>query len=96
MHMCNYPFQGYYYPQSQQLPGTLLKVNIPPGAVINLLNLFEISSPEGINLVVRSPLLGGGMGLGGLANLFGGAGGPVQQMAGRDFRSGNPSYSYYY
>jgi hypothetical protein len=92
--MCGNPYPTYYYPQSQQLPGTLLRVNIPPGAVINLLNLFEISSPEGINLVVRSPLLGGGMGLGGLTNLFGGAGGILQQMAGSGF--GYTNYPRYY
>jgi hypothetical protein len=89
--MCGYPYHHAYYPQSQ-MPGTLLRVNIPPGAVINLLNLFEISSPEGINLVVRSPLLGGGMGLGGLANLFGAAGSTVQQVPGTYSGYSNPYY----
>ncbi|WP_341479000.1 hypothetical protein [Heliobacterium chlorum] len=42
-----------------QLPGTLLRIFIPPGAVINLLNLLEVSSPAGICLIVRIPLLGG-------------------------------------
>ncbi|KAB2951868.1 hypothetical protein F9B85_10915 [Heliorestis acidaminivorans] len=40
-----------------KLPGTLLRIYIPPGAVINLLFL-EISSPAGICLLVRVPLLG--------------------------------------
>ena len=41
-----------------QLPGTLLRIFIPAGAVINLLNLIEVSSPSGICLIVRIPLLG--------------------------------------
>jgi len=40
-------------------PGTLIRVFIPAGAVINLLNLIEVSSPSGICLVIRIPLLGG-------------------------------------
>ncbi len=40
-------------------PGTILRVFIPAGAVINLLNLIEVSSPSGICLIVRIPLLGG-------------------------------------
>lgn len=39
-----------------QLPGTLLRVFIPAGAVLNLLGLFELTSPSGICLVVRIPL----------------------------------------
>ncbi|KAB3527310.1 hypothetical protein F8153_12625 [Alkaliphilus serpentinus] len=42
-----------------QLPGTILRINIPAGAVINLLNLIEIASPSGICLIIRIPLLGG-------------------------------------
>lgn len=45
-----------------QLPGTVLRIFIPPGAVINLLNLIEISSPGGICLIIRIPLLAGGGG----------------------------------
>lgn len=45
-------------PESTQLPGSLLKINIPGGALVNLLDLLEVVSPEGINLVVRSPKLG--------------------------------------
>ena len=42
-----------------QLPGTILRISIPPGATINLLNLIEITSPGGICLILRLPLLGG-------------------------------------
>jgi hypothetical protein len=45
-------------PENTQLPGGLLKINIPGGALINLLDLLEVASPDGINLVVRSPKLG--------------------------------------
>lgn len=44
-----------------QLPGTILRINIPAGAVINLLNLIEITSPSGICLIVRIPLLSGNL-----------------------------------
>jgi len=47
--------------QGGPLPGTLLRIFIPPGAVINLLNL-EVVSPSDIRLIVRLPLLGGGSG----------------------------------
>jgi hypothetical protein len=40
------------------LPGTLLRIFIPAGAVINLLNLIEVTTPSGICLIVRIPLLG--------------------------------------
>jgi len=43
-----------------QLPGTVLRINIPAGAVINLLNRIAVTSPSGICLIVRLPLLGGG------------------------------------
>jgi len=42
-----------------QQPGTILRIFIPAGAVINLLNLIEVSSPSGICLIVRIPLLAG-------------------------------------
>ncbi|MPM30541.1 hypothetical protein SDC9_77091 [bioreactor metagenome] len=42
-----------------QLPGTLVRINIPAGTTINLLNLLELTSPGGICLIVRSPLIGG-------------------------------------
>lgn len=41
-----------------QSPGTILRVFIPKGAVINLANIVEISSPSGICLIVRSPFIG--------------------------------------
>lgn len=50
------------YPPHQpcpQLPGTLVRVFIPAGAVINLANLIEVSSPSGICLIIRIPALGG-------------------------------------
>ncbi|WZL74012.1 hypothetical protein QBE52_04520 [Clostridiaceae bacterium 35-E11] len=61
-----------------QLPGTLIRINIPPGAVINLLNLIEISSPGGICLIVRIPLLNGGNGVSTLVNAIKQAGGTVE------------------
>ena len=42
-----------------QLPGTILRIFIPAGAVINLLNLIELTSPSGICLILRLPFLGG-------------------------------------
>lgn len=42
-----------------QLPGTILRINIPAGAVINLLNIIEVSTPSGICLIVRLPILAG-------------------------------------
>ena len=42
-----------------QLPGTVLRVFIPAGTVVNLLNLIELSSPAGICLILRIPLFGG-------------------------------------
>ena len=55
-----------------QLPGTILRIFIPAGAVINLLNLIEVASPSGICLVIRLPLLGGlsGCGKNGLFNFI--------------------------
>lgn len=40
------------------LPGTVLRVFIPPGFVINILNIIEVTSPAGICLIVRLPFLG--------------------------------------
>ncbi|AKL94214.1 hypothetical protein CACET_c07040 [Clostridium aceticum] len=45
-----------------QLPGTLFRIHIPAGAVINLLNLIELTSPSGICLIIRIPALGGSIG----------------------------------
>jgi hypothetical protein len=51
--------QQPHHPCPQQ-PGTVLRIYIPPGAVINLLNILEISTPAGICLIVRIPLFQGG------------------------------------
>ncbi|MFT9497346.1 hypothetical protein [Anaerosolibacter sp.] len=61
-----------------QLPGTILRVNIPAGAVINLLNLLEIASPSGVCLIIRIPALGNGLGLNTLVNAIQQAGGTVE------------------
>ena len=45
-----------------QLPGTILRIFIPAGAVINLLNLAEVASPGGICLIIRLPFLAGNVG----------------------------------
>jgi len=52
---------NHNHPQNDcpQLPGTILRINIPAGATINLLNLLEITSPGGICLILRSPLFSG-------------------------------------
>ncbi len=63
-----------------QLPGTLLRIFIPAGAVINLLNLIEIASPGGICLIVRLPILGGSLGLGTLTNAVTQAGGTIEVL----------------
>lgn len=55
---CNPDQQGAHHP-CPQLPGTVLRIYIPPGAEINLLNLIEVTSPAGICLIIRIPLLGG-------------------------------------
>lgn len=44
-----------------QQPGTLLRISIPAGTVVNIANLLEVTSPTGICLLVRIPLLGGDM-----------------------------------
>ncbi len=46
------------YSPCPQLPGTVLRIFIPAGAVINVLNIIELNSPTGICLIVRIPLLG--------------------------------------
>lgn len=46
-------------PNPCEQKGTIICVEIPPGAVIRLANLLEISSPRGISLVIRIPLFGG-------------------------------------
>lgn len=64
-----------------QQPGTVLRVFIPAGAVINLLNLIELSSPGGICVIVRLPFLGGNQSntdLLGIFNSIRSAGGSVE------------------
>ncbi len=61
-----------------QLPGTLLRIFIPPGAVINLLNLLELTSPGGICIILRVPLLGGALDLSSVVETIQKAGGTVE------------------
>ncbi len=61
-----------------QLPGTVLRVSIPPGAVINLANLLEVTSPSGICLIVRVPIFGKGMKLNSIIQAIEQAGGTVE------------------
>ncbi|MGI6226086.1 MAG: hypothetical protein ACOYJ1_07535 [Peptococcales bacterium] len=61
-----------------QLPGTLLRINIPAGTVINLLNLLEITSPSGICLIVRIPVLGGTSAINSLISAVQNAGGKIE------------------
>ncbi|WP_243237330.1 hypothetical protein [Heliobacterium chlorum] len=63
-----------------QLPGTLVRIFIPAGAVINLLNLIEVSSPSGICLVVRIPILGGNSTVSSVLDSIRQAGGTVEFM----------------
>ncbi|ABR46348.1 hypothetical protein Amet_0105 [Alkaliphilus metalliredigens QYMF] len=65
-----------------QLPGTVLRVFIPAGAVINLLNLLEITSPSGICIIVRLPILGaGGLNISSIVNTIQQAGGTIEFMS---------------
>jgi hypothetical protein len=68
-----------------QLPGTVLRVFIPAGAVINLLNLIELTSPSGICVIIRLPFLGklcaNGPDMAGLINSIKNAGGTVEVVA---------------
>ncbi|QGU96721.1 hypothetical protein GOM49_17965 [Clostridium bovifaecis] len=54
------PQQGF----CQELPGTILRISLPPGATIRL-GFIEVTSPSGICLIVRlrTSLLGGTAGL---------------------------------
>lgn len=62
-----------------QLPGTILRIFIPAGAVINLLNLIEVTSPSGICLIIRLPILGGGnFNIANIVNTVQKAGGTVE------------------
>lgn len=81
-HGCCRPKPKPKPPQCPQLPGTLLRIFIPPGAVINLLNLFEVASPGGICFIIRLPFLGGGssnaMSMESIVNAVNAAGGSVE------------------
>lgn len=63
-----------------QLPGTILRINIPAGAVINLLNIIEITSPSGICLIIRLPLLGGAFNANSITKAITQAGGSVEYI----------------
>ncbi|MGI6640431.1 MAG: hypothetical protein ACOX48_02870 [Limnochordia bacterium] len=65
-------------PHCPHLPGTVLRVSIPPGAVINLANLLEVVSPSGICLIVRIPAVCGGLKLNSLVEAVQKAGGTVE------------------
>lgn len=49
----------HHHKPCPQLPGTLLRVYVPAGAVLNLANLLELTTPSGICFIVRIPLFGG-------------------------------------
>lgn len=82
-------------PMMSNPPGTVLRVYIPPGAVINLLNLFEVASPQGISLLVRVPFLAGTMGLENIMGAMMGAGANVMPMDGANYGNMNYYQPYY-
>ena len=53
-----------------QKKGTVLRIFIPPGAEINLLDIIEIASPGGICIIVRLPFLENICGKHNLAGVF--------------------------
>ncbi|HBV98472.1 MAG: hypothetical protein JL50_20550 [Peptococcaceae bacterium BICA1-7] len=65
-----------------QLPGTLIRIFIPAGAVINLLNLIEVTSPSGICLIVRIPAIGNAHGVSSLIDQIKKVGGTVEIVNG--------------
>lgn len=44
--------------KSRQLPGTLFSVAIPSGTTVNFRDFFEVSTPGGMSINVRMPILG--------------------------------------
>lgn len=62
-----------------ELPGTILRISLPPGATIRLA-FIEITSPSGICLIVRlrTSLLGGTAGLSNILSLLKQAGANVE------------------
>lgn len=71
-----------YMPQQTctKLPGTVIEINIPAGATINVGNLLELTSPSGICLNVRIPLLAGSINLGGIVESLKKAGVTVEAV----------------
>lgn len=65
-------------PVCPQLPGTVLRIAIPAGAVINLLNLIEVASPGGICLIIRLPIFGRTLGISSIIDAVRQAGGSVE------------------
>lgn len=58
-----------HIPVCRQLPGTLLRLYIPAGATLNILNLLELTSPSGICFIIRLPFLGGDAGGAGISDM---------------------------
>ncbi|HBX23553.1 MAG TPA: hypothetical protein DEF34_07990 [Desulfotomaculum sp.] len=77
--MSNQGYKPHVPPNEEcpQLPGTILRIFIPAGAVINLLNLIELTSPSGICLIIRIPVLGGS-GLNNIVEAIKDAGGTIE------------------
>lgn len=76
------------HPAPAPAAGTILRIHIPAGAVINLLNVAEVSSPHGISLIVRLPFLGGTGNFSSFVSAIQEAGGTVEQLG----ASGSLSY----
>jgi len=55
-----------------------LKDKYPAGAVINLLNLIELTFPSGICLIIRLPILGEDLKLNSVVDVIQEAGGSVE------------------
>lgn len=53
-----------------QKKGTILRIFIPPGAEINLLDIIEIASPGGICVIIRLPFLENLCGKNSVAGIF--------------------------
>ncbi len=88
-HRCYYSNYQHYQPCkcgcvkkkiSSNPPGTILRVHIPAGAVVSLLNIAEVCSPSGIDLLIRIPFLSGTSGFNNIINAVTGVGGTAYQM----------------
>lgn len=55
----NHECSNHEHSPCPQLPGTILRIYVPAGAEINLLNLVELTTPSGICIILRLPFLGG-------------------------------------